>query len=121
MDFGADEIEIVEHLRRFGEPGFARRRRRWGNITAWTGLWGDADARERAGEVESGSGFRGSKMGLYVIARRRGRYGRQSKGSENSRSQPEVILHDASRKPRGSCVYSFLHQIPRFHRNVQCA
>ncbi len=54
MDARADEVEIVEHLAGLGVPLRARRRRRRRDVAAGRGLRRDAEADERAGEIESG-------------------------------------------------------------------
>src|SRR5215467_6007161 len=64
MDFRADEIEIVEHLRGLGKPGGAIRRRWRTHVRAWSRLRCDADASERAGEIESRRRLGGRQVGF---------------------------------------------------------
>jgi hypothetical protein len=72
MDLGADEIKIVEHLGRLGEPGLARRSRSRRHVAPRCCLRRNANARERAGEIEARRCFRGRQVGFDSVACRRG-------------------------------------------------
>ena len=70
VELGADEIEIVEHFRRLGEPGRAGGRRGRRDVGAGRGLRRDADARQRPGEIEPSRRLGRRKVGLDAVRRR---------------------------------------------------
>jgi hypothetical protein len=70
VDPGADEIEIIEHLGRLGEPGCPVGRGTRRHVGTRARLRRHADARQGPGKIESGRRLGRRQMGVDPVRRR---------------------------------------------------